>query len=113
RPLAPGRQSVARGDARVPGWSRSKQLHPRSGAARERHMIYPKPLVPENDTIRLEPLTPEHGDGIAAAVADGNLWELWFTSVPTPEQVADYIGVALAGQRDGHMLAWAVREVST
>jgi len=61
----------------------------------------------------LEPLTSVHQDGLAAAAADGNLWELWFTAVPEPEQTQAYIANALAGQRDGHMLPWAVRELDS
>jgi N-acetyltransferase len=33
--------------------------------------------------------------------------------VPQPDQVAEYISTALAGQTAGHMLPWAVREIST
>jgi RimJ/RimL family protein N-acetyltransferase len=63
--------------------------------------------------IRLEPLAPTHEDGLAAAAADGRLWELWFTSVPEPEQTGGYIAEALDGQRAGHMLPWAVRNLET
>ena len=63
--------------------------------------------------MRLEPLAPAHEEGLRAAAADGRLWELWFTSVPDPEQVADYIASALAGQAAGHMLPWAVRDLAT
>jgi len=63
--------------------------------------------------VRLEPLTPAHQDGLTAAAADGRLWELWFTSVPEPEQTGVYIAEALDGQRAGHMLPWAVRELAT
>ena len=63
--------------------------------------------------MRLEPLGPEHRDGLAAATADGKLWELWFTSVPEPGRMAGYIAEALAGQREGHRLPWAVRDLAT
>lgn len=76
-------------------------------------MISPAPVSLEVFDIRLEPLTPAHEDGLAAAAADGRLWELWYTSVPEPGQVAAYIAAALDGQRAGHMLPWAVRQVST
>jgi len=71
------------------------------------------PLILEGDGVRLEPLTPAHQDGLAASAADGRLWELWFTSVPQPEQTGAYIADALTGQRAGHMLPWAVRELAT
>jgi RimJ/RimL family protein N-acetyltransferase len=77
------------------------------------NMIEIKPITLENHRVRLEPLAYEHHDGLAAAAADGRLWELWFTAVPEPEQVRAYIAAALAGQKDGHMLPWAVRELSS
>jgi RimJ/RimL family protein N-acetyltransferase len=63
--------------------------------------------------IRLEPLSAEHRDGLRAAASDGRLWELWYTSVPEPEGVADYIAAALAAQAEGHMLPWAVRDLGS
>lgn len=76
-------------------------------------MITLNPTTLEGSGVRLEPLTPDHHDALAAAAADGRLWELWFTSVPRPDQTATYIADALAGQQAGHMLPWAVRELST
>jgi N-acetyltransferase len=76
-------------------------------------MINPQPATLEGHGIRLEPLTAGHHDGLAAAAADGNLWELWFTSVPEPGGTQAYIDAALKGQADGHMLPWAVRDLST
>ena len=63
--------------------------------------------------LRLEPLAPTHAPDLAKAVTDGNLWELWYTVVPKPDEIDRYIETALAGQRAGHMLPWAVRELST
>lgn len=63
--------------------------------------------------MRLEPLTAAHETPLAAAAADGELWKLWFTSVPAPSETATYIEAALAGQAAGQMLPWAVRELST
>ena len=76
-------------------------------------MIKPSPVSLEGHGVRLEPLAREHRDGLAAAAADGQLWELWFTSVPEPAQTGSYIDVALAGQQAGHMLPWAVRELTS
>ena len=67
----------------------------------------------EGHGMRLEPLTREHHEPLAAAAADGKLWELWFTSVPEHGQTQSYISSALAGQEAGHMLPWAVREMAT
>src|SRR4051812_31645762 len=48
--------------------------------------------------ISLEPLTTAHEQGLSAAAADGELWQLWFTAVPTPDETRQYIADALAGQ---------------
>ena len=76
-------------------------------------MITLSPVTLEGHGVRLEPLTQAHHDGLAAAAADGRLWELWFTSVPEPDQTAAYIEAALDGQKAGHMLPWAVRDLAS
>jgi RimJ/RimL family protein N-acetyltransferase len=63
--------------------------------------------------IRLEPLTEGHTEALTTAASDGRLWQLWFTAVPAPEKVRDYIADALKGQRDGHMLPWVVRDAAS
>lgn len=73
-------------------------------------MIKLQPVTLEGHGVRLEPLTPEHHDALVAAASDGGLWDLWFTAVPEPQQTKAYIAEALAGQKEGHMLPWAVRE---
>lgn len=70
-----------------------------------------KPCILEGRGVRLEPLTAGHADALAAAASDGELWKLWYTSVPEPQQVGAYIEQALQGQRDGHMLPWVVRDL--
>ena len=76
-------------------------------------MITVHPISLEGFGVRLEPLTLKHHNELVAAASDGKLWELWFTSVPEPEQTDAYIGAALAGQQEGHRLPWAVRELTT
>ena len=76
-------------------------------------MISPKPAKLEGHGVRLEPLSREHEKGLAAAAQNGRLWELFYTSVPEPDQTQAYISAALAGQEQGTMLPWAVRELKT
>jgi RimJ/RimL family protein N-acetyltransferase len=73
----------------------------------------PRPVTLEGHGVRLEPLTKEHAASLREAAADGKLWELWFTSVPEPDQTDSYISQALEGQSAGHMLPFAVRELGT
>jgi RimJ/RimL family protein N-acetyltransferase len=76
-------------------------------------MITVQPVTLERDGIRLESLKSDHESALVAAASDGRLWELWFTAVPFPEAMTAYIATALAGQRDGHMLPWVVRDVES
>lgn len=76
-------------------------------------MIHLAPVTLEGHGVRLEPLTHAHRDAIVSAATDGRLWELWFTAVPAPHEVETWITAALDGQRDGHMLSWAVRDLAS
>jgi RimJ/RimL family protein N-acetyltransferase len=76
-------------------------------------MITVTPITLDGYGVRLEPLSHSHHDALAAAAADGTLWELWFTSVPRPEETAAYIETALDGQRAGHRLPFVVRDAAT
>ncbi len=60
--------------------------------------------------VQLEALAREHADGLRAAAADGELWKLWFTSVPSPEATESYIDTALASQAEGRALPFVVRD---
>jgi RimJ/RimL family protein N-acetyltransferase len=76
-------------------------------------MIHPVPVTLEGHGVRLEPLTLDHCDALAAAASDGRLWELWYTFVPAPDGVHAYVNDATRGREDGHMLPWAVRDLGT
>lgn len=76
-------------------------------------MITCAPVTLEGHGVRLEPLDAIHAPALGEAATDGRLWELWFTSVPRPEECAAYVATALAGRAAGHMLPWAVRELAT
>lgn len=76
-------------------------------------MIHPTPIVLEGRGVRLEPLTTAHEDAIRTAASDGELWKLWFTTVPAPDAVAAYIAAALEAQARGTMVAWVVRELTS
>jgi len=75
--------------------------------------IHLAPVTLERGTVRLEPLLAAHADGLREAVRDGELWKLWFTTVPAPDEVDAYIAKALKGQAEGTMLCWAVRDLAT
>jgi RimJ/RimL family protein N-acetyltransferase len=76
-------------------------------------MITVQPTVLEDRGIRLEPLTPDHHDALVAAASDGQLWELWYTAVPRPDDMAAYIASALQAQQSGSHVAWVVRDLAS
>ncbi len=76
-------------------------------------MKTPEPVTLEGHGVRLEPLGTGHTDALIAAAADGRLYDLWYTSVPSADQTTAYIADALEGLRQGHMLPWAVRDLAT
>jgi RimJ/RimL family protein N-acetyltransferase len=76
-------------------------------------MVEIGPITLQANGVRLEPLSEEHNDGFAAAAADGELWRLWFTAVPKPDEIRSYVATALAGQTAGHMLPWAIRDLAS
>jgi len=57
---------------------------------------------------RLEPLSRDHLEGLIAAVKDGELWKLWYTFVPRPEDMAKEIDRRLGLQTAGTMLPFTV-----
>lgn len=49
----------------------------------------------EKDGIRLIPLKKDHKSGLIEAAADGELWNLWVSTVPSSATIDDYIDKAL------------------
>ena len=68
-----------------------------------------QPVVLTGEHVVLEPLQRGHADELVAAVTDGRLWELWYTSVPAPDEMATEIDRRLAEQAAGRMLPFTVR----
>ena len=54
-----------------------------------------EPVTLRGAHASVEPLAAAHADGIRAAAADGELWRLWYTSVPAPETTAQWLASAL------------------
>jgi N-acetyltransferase len=72
-------------------------------------MPWPDPVVLTGDHAKLEPLQREHRDALIEAVKDGELWKLWYTSVPSPEKMDAEIERRLGLQAKGAMLPFTVR----
>lgn len=61
-------------------------------------------------SVELVPLSAAHCSELIEAVNDGELWKLWYTSIPSPDQMDAEIERRLAQQKQGTMLAFAVIE---
>ncbi|WGW11171.1 GNAT family protein [Saxibacter everestensis] len=68
-----------------------------------------EPTTLTGEYVVLEPLSQDHHDALVAAARDGELWKLWYTSVPAPEEMAAEIDRRLKLQDTGSMLPFTTR----
>ncbi|MGE0802413.1 MAG: GNAT family N-acetyltransferase [Lautropia sp.] len=61
----------------------------------------------------LEPLSPSHREGLAAAAADGELDRLWYTSVPGPAGLDAWYQTAFAQRDQLGALPFAIRQAGS
>lgn len=66
------------------------------------------PIVLKGKLVTLRPLLPADKDQLVAAASDGNLWELWYTSVPSSENIDSYINQAMENQQKGIALPFVI-----
>src|ERR1700730_14408506 len=71
-------------------------------------MPWPEPVILSGLYAQLKPLSHDHIDGLTEAVKDGELWKLWYTFVPKPEDMRKEIDRRLGLQASGSMLPWTV-----
>jgi len=76
-------------------------------------MPFVEPVSLSARGISLLPLSLDHEDGLRAAAADGELWNIRVTSVPEPEHTRKYIEDALAMREAGNRFAFAVTDTAT
>ena len=71
-------------------------------------MSWLAPIRLAGQSASLVPLEPHHAAPLAEAVRDGELWKLWYTSIPAPERMGAEIERRLGLQAQGSMLPFAV-----
>ena len=76
-------------------------------------MSWIEPVTLRGIHAALEPLSREHDAGIRRAAADGELWQLWYTSVPAPEKTSAWFDIALDMRDRLGALPFAVRDART
>ena len=73
-------------------------------------MSFTSPVTLRGTHATLEPLTLAHEAEAIVAAKEGELWKLWYTSVPSPDDMRQAIEKRLALQAQGSMLPFAVRD---
>jgi RimJ/RimL family protein N-acetyltransferase len=71
-----------------------------------------QPVTLAGTHVLLEPLAREHVPGLQRAAADGELWKLWFTSVPAPDEAAAYVDKALGLRECGLAMPFVVKDAA-
>lgn len=72
-----------------------------------------QPITLNGTAVRLEPMESGHAPALAAAATDGELWKLWVTKVPAPDEAADYVQAALERQEKEGGQAFVVRHIAS
>ena len=72
-----------------------------------------EPVVLEGKHVRLEPINESHIDGLCQAILDGELWKLFVTIVPHPDDIEQFLNDAIKAQEMGDGLTFATIERST
>jgi RimJ/RimL family protein N-acetyltransferase len=71
-------------------------------------MNWATPVTLSGEHATLVPLTIEHLEDLTTAIQDGELWNLWYTKVPKPEDMDTEIKRRLRLQDLGEMLPFVI-----
>jgi N-acetyltransferase len=75
------------------------------------HWLYETTL--KGKLVTLVPLKRDHTKALLEAAADGELWNLWYTSVPNSQTIDVYLNQAFKDQADGRALLFVVIDKAT
>lgn len=76
-------------------------------------MAWLEPVTLTGEHVRLEPLSQSRCEELKAAARDGELWKLWYTTVPEPEAMAAEIDRRLGLLTSGSMLPFTIVDRAT
>jgi RimJ/RimL family protein N-acetyltransferase len=72
-------------------------------------MAWPAPVTLSDKDVTLVPLSLDHVEDLKAASDDGNLSDLWYTSVPHPDDMTAAVQKRLDMQAAGTMTPFAIQ----
>lgn len=70
-------------------------------------------VILEGKDVQLIPLRESHSEGLLKAASDGELWNLWFTSVPSEASIENYLQTAFNEQKTGRALPFTIVDKKT
>ena len=71
------------------------------------------PVTLQAQSVKLIPLQQSHKEELLEAAADGQLWDLWYTSVPSPTTIDAYLDFASNEQANQRALPFVVVDTAT
>ncbi|EMN00531.1 hypothetical protein LEP1GSC021_3226 [Leptospira noguchii str. 1993005606] len=74
-----------------------------------KHHFPPEPISLIGNNAELHPLKMKHCEALTKTVLDGELWKLWFTLVPSPEVMKQWIEKALTEEKEKSSLPFVVQ----
>jgi RimJ/RimL family protein N-acetyltransferase len=72
-----------------------------------------EPVILTGRYAILEPLAREHEAAVQQAAADGELWSLWYTSVPATDKTSEWLSIALDMRERQGAMPFVVRDASS
>ena len=72
-----------------------------------------EPIALLGKHVTIEPMDTRHVPELQAATRDGQLWKLWYTAVPSPEQTEDYVKTALERRDQFGEMPFVIHEHKT
>jgi N-acetyltransferase len=76
-------------------------------------MAWLEPITLRGPYATLQPLAHDHHHGLLEALGDGQLWKLWYTTIPSPDHLAEETDRRLELQRNGSCLPFTVINAAT
>lgn len=74
---------------------------------------FTRDIILTGEHIFLEPMTINHVDGLTKVIQDGELWKLWYTLIPPPEQVEVWVNIALEKKEQEQVMPFVVRKINS
>jgi len=67
----------------------------------------------KGDVVELLPLTEQHRQPLIDAASDGELWNLWYTGVPSVDSIDEYISKAQQMRQSNGDLAFVIKHIKS